>query len=414
MEGLIKAGMPAEPPPEATTADPRAAWIAVLPFDNLSGDPEQEYFTDGITEDVITGLSAYRSLRVIARTSSFRYRATELSIPEIAEELVVRFVLEGSVRRAGDRIRVAAQLIKAPDRHHVWADKYDFDLVDVFDVQDQIADSIVAAIDPAIRDAEREHSASARPENLQAWDHVQRGWFEHFRYKKDANQRARGHFRAALELDSLYAQARAGLSWTYSLDVWLFWSDDTEADLQAAYAEAKQAVTLDDRDAVCHEALSLVSYVMGRMEAVVQAADRAVHLNPSRAPAHMMAGAGRIHGGDPESGIPMMTRSLELSPHDPLGNWFYGARAVGHFLLENYDDAISDSEEAIKIRYGYLFGRVMRTASLVKRGRVEDAREEMQRILEIDPEFTSARLARYADTVRDSLIDALQAAGLEN
>ena len=144
-----------------------------------------------------------------------------------------------------------AQLIKAPDRHHVWADKYVFD---VFDVQDQIADSIMAAIDPAIRDAEREHSASARPENLQAWDHVQRGWFEHFRYKKDANQRARGHFRAALELDSLYAQARAELSWTYSLDVWLFWSDDTEADLQAAYAEAKQAVTLDDRDAVCHEA----------------------------------------------------------------------------------------------------------------------------------------------------------------
>ena len=414
MEGLIKAGMPAELPPEATAADPRAAWIAVLPFENLSGDPEQEYFADGITEDLITGLSAYRSLRVIARTSSFRYRATELTIPEIAEELGVRFVLEGSVRRAGDRIRVAAQLIKAPDRHHVWADKYDFDLVDVFDVQDQIADSIVAAIDPAIRDAEREHSASARPENLQAWDHVQRGWFEHFRYKKDANRRARGHFRAALELDSLYAQARAGLSWTYSLDVWLFWSDNAEADLQAAYAEAKQAVTLDDRDAVCHEALSLVSYVMRRMEAVVQAADRAVHLNPSRAPAHMMAGAGRIHGGDPKAGIPMVTRALELSPHDPLGNWFYGARAVGHFLLGNYDDAISDSEEAIKIRYGYLFGRVMRTASLVKRGRVEDAREEMQTILEIDPEFTSARLARYADTVRNSLIDALKAAGLEN
>ena len=414
MEGLIEAGMPADLPPEATAADPRAAWIAVLPFDNLSGDPEQEYFADGITEDVITGLSAYRSLRVIARTSSFRYRDTELSIPEIAEELGVRFVLEGSVRRAGGRSRVAAQLIKAPDRHHVWADKYDFDLVDVFDVQDQIADSIVAAIDPAIRDAEREHSASARPENLQAWDHVQRGWFEHFRYKKDANRRARGHFRAALELDSLYAQARAGLSWTYSLDVWLFWSDNAEADLQAAYAEAKQAVTLDDRDAVCHEALSLVSYVMGRMEAVVQAADRAVHLNPSRAPSHMMAGAGRIHGGDPEAGIPMVTRALELSPHDPLGNWFYGARAVGHFLLGNYDDAISDSEEAIKIRYGYLFGRVMRTASLVKRGRVEDAREEMQTILEIDPEFTSARLARYADAVRNSLIDALKAAGLEN
>lgn len=402
--------------PAVSTDHARVAWIAVLPFDNLGGDPDQDYFAAGIAEDVITGLAAFRSLRVIARTSSFRYKDSDKSIPEIAEELGVRFVLEGSVRRGGDRVRVSAQLIEAPNRHHIWAERYDADLTGIFEVQDQITQGIVVAIDPAIRTAETDRALRTRPDSLQAWDHVQRGWFEHFRYKKAANEEARRQFQKAIDLDPRYAQAHAGLSWAHALDVWVRWSDDEPRSQRIAYEEAQTAITLDPRDAICHLSLALASYTMGRLETLRKTADEALSLNPSLAAAHMMAAVGRVHGDDPEAGIHFLNQAIELSPRDPLIFFFYGARAIGHFVLRDHDRAIEDARTAFGIRYGYLMGRVILTSCLVELGQIGQAREELATIFEIAPGFTSDRLNLYAfDDPADKqrIIDALHVAGLE-
>jgi adenylate cyclase len=408
MEGLIKAGMPAG---DEESDDERAVWIAVLPFENMSGDPYQEYFADGITEDVITGLSAYRSLRVIARSSSFRYRDSALSIPQIAEELDVQFILEGSVRRAGNRVRVTAQLIEAPDRHHIWADRYDADIEDIFDAQDRITSSIVAAIDPAIR---ADHVSRPHPDDLKAWDHVQRGWYHIWKAKPEANRTAASHFREAIEIDPDYAEAHAGLGSCLAVRVWLLWSEDPEAELAQAERHAKQAIELDERDAMGHEAMSLTAYAQGRMEATVKEGDRAIHLNPSRAVAYMMAGAGRIHGGHPDAGIPLMTKAMEISPQDPFNTWFLGGRAIGHLLAGHHEDAVADAREAIKTRYGYLMGRVILTVALVQLGQEDEAKAELGILLEIDPDFSTEYLARYTltEAQREMFVSSLERAGL--
>lgn len=396
---------------EADALDQRAVWIAVLPFDNIGNNPDQDYFADGITEDVITGLSGYRSLRVTARSSSFRYRDSGLPVPQIAEELGVRFILEGSVRRAGNRVRVTAQLIEAPDRHHIWADRYDSDLDDVFDAQDRITSSIVAAIDPAIRS---DHVSRPHPGDLTTWDHVQHGLFEQGKAKPAAHREALRHFHRAIELDPGSAISHAGLSWSLGSAVWLRWSDDPAKDLELAEVHAKRAVELDDRDALGHQSLALVAYARGRMDLVVKETDRALRLSPSLATAYMLGSVGRSHGGDPEAGIPMMTKAIELSPQDPWITWFYGGRAIGHLLAGHYEDAVVDARKAVKTRYGYLMGRVILTVALVQLGRMDEANRELATLLEIDPGFQTDYLSRYTftDEQREMFESSLAAVGV--
>lgn len=395
----------------------RAAWIAVLPFENLSRDPEQEYFADGLTNDVITALSAFRSLRVIARTSTFQYKGSTENTIAIGDELGVRFVLEGSVRKSGDRIRVSAQLVDASLGTHVWADRYDVDLVDVFDAQDQITRAIVVAIDPAIRLAETQRVSRSRPESLSAWDHVQRGWFEYYQFKPDRNREARREFLTAIQHDSNYAQAHGGLSWTHALDVWLRWSDDEPASKQLAYDEARTAISLDPRDAITHVGLAMVGYTMGRLETVRKAADEARNLNPSLATAYLMSAVGRVHGYDPESGVQLLTQAIELSPRDPNTFFFFGARSIGHFVLRDLDNAMADATRSFGLRYGYLMGRAILTCCLVEKGRIDEAKEEVARILEIAPGFTPERLNLYAfedEGDKHRILDALIAAGMSS
>lgn len=409
------------PEPSLGSTDPsddqarRAAWIAVLPFDNMSGDPDQEYFSDGISEDIITGLSAWRSLRVVSRTSSFQYRNTDMSIAQIAKELGVQYVLEGSVRNAGGRVRVSAQLIEAATDHHVWADRYDGELSDIFDVQDQMTRNIVVAIDPAIRDAAAD-SARSQPDNLEAWDHVQRGLSFLLNYRKESNIEARRHFESAIELDPDYAQAHAGLSWTHSLDAWLNWVTEKSVPIERAYEEAKRAVESDSHDPVCHSVLAMANFVMRRMDATVRSAERAIELNPSLAVGYFLGGAAKIHSGDPEQGLEMADYAIALSPRDPALAWFIGVRANGQFALENYTEAMREARASIKLRHGYLFGRVVLTSSLAHLGDIESARSELDEILGLNPTFTTELLDPYNyddDSVRQRLIEGLRLAGLE-
>jgi len=410
------------PAPPSRPTDPgddrgrRAAWIAVLPFENMSGDPDQEYFSDGISEDIITGLSAWRSLRVVSRTSSFHYRGTDLSIGQIAEELGVQYVLEGSVRNAGGRVRVTAQLIEAATDHHVWADRYDGELEDIFNVQDQMTRNIVVAIDPAIRDAVAHKSARLQPDNLEAWDHVQRGWSLMQLFRKETNIEARRHFESAIGLDPNYAQAHAGLSWTHAVDAWLNWVTETSVPIERAYEGAKRAVESDSHDPVCHSVLALANYLMGRMDATLRSAERAIELNPSLATGYFLGGAAKIYGGDPEQGLEMTSYAIALSPRDPTLAWFVGLRAIGHFILENYTEATREARASIKLRHGYLFGRVVLTSSLAHLGDIESARSELDEILRINPAFSTDLLQAYTyhdESDRQRLIAGLRLAGLE-
>ena len=210
---LVRDGQETSPPAGGTAHERRrAAWIAVLPFENLSNDLEQDYFADGVSEDLITRLGAFRSLSVIARTTSFNYRDSGESLPRIATALGVGFVLTGSVRRSADRVRVSVQLIEAESQRQLWSSRYDTEIDDVFDAQDDITDSIVAAIDPAIRATAIQRSASLQPSSLDAWDHVQRGLAAYYQSKPDANVQAREHFQSAIDIDPGYALAHAALS----------------------------------------------------------------------------------------------------------------------------------------------------------------------------------------------------------
>jgi adenylate cyclase len=394
----------------------RAAWIAVLPFENLSGDPDQEYFADGITEEVINTLARFRYLTVIARSSSFTYRDSNASMDEIADELGVRFVLEGSVRRADNRVRVTARLIDANGLQHVWANRYDAELGDIFDVQDEISSSIAVAIDPAIRIAATEGMTGFRPENLDAWHNVQRGLREYFRFKPEANREATRHFEAALVLDNDYAAAHAGPSQAHALSVWLRWTDDPAGAVETAWTEARRAIELDALDERAHFSLALVAYVMGRLDVALEAAERAVELNPSFAVAYMIGGVAKAHGGDPEGGVAMLDRAIALSPHDPTASWFHGGRALSNFLAGNCADAITDARAAIKLRYGYLMARVLLTASLAELGELEQAGEELDALLSIEPDFDPTFYDAYTfsnEADRERLTAGLRAAGLQ-
>ena len=254
-------------------------------------------------------------------------------------------MLEGTVRRAGDQVRVTAQLIEAEDRHHIWADRYDGRIEDIFDVQERIAAAIAVAIDPAIRVTAAQLVQPNRPESLDAWDHVQRGFWELWQDKSDANLRSRSHFQAAADLDPEYAEAYAGISYTHSLDAWLRWASDPAASLGLAYASAKRAIALDARDAMAYLALGIADYGMGRLVAAVRAAERALELNPSLAEAHMIGGVGRAHGGDPEGGIRMLERAVALSPQAPMANWFHGGLATSWFMAGDRERAIVEARK---------------------------------------------------------------------
>ncbi|MFQ5967316.1 MAG: adenylate/guanylate cyclase domain-containing protein, partial [Acidimicrobiia bacterium] len=391
----------------------RAAWIAVLPFENMSDDPEQDYFAHGIAEDVITGLAAWSTLRVIARTSSFRYEGENLD--QIAEELSVRYVLEGSVRRAGERVRVTAQLIDATGGgHHVWAERYDADMVDIFEVQDQITRSIVVAIDPAIRLAETGPESRVETKSLDAWDHVQLGRSETYKFKPEANTEAIGHFNAALAIDPTYSVAWSELAFAHFVDAWFNFVDTGSDSINLAYEEARKALELDERDAMAHAVLAFVNLGLGRLDAMAASATRAIELNPSLAYGYLALGDAKLFGGDADEGVRIISEAIALSPHDPGAVFFYGARAIGHLLAHRYDEATDDARAAVNLKYGYVLGRVMLTSALAHMGELEDARRELEELLAIKPDFTLGLLDPYpmSDEDRKHISDGLYTAGL--
>jgi len=338
---VITSAQPTSPQLSTGPPLPDRPSIAVLPFQNMSGDPEQEYFADGIAEDVITLLSKLRALFVIARNSTFTYKGLAVDIKTVGRELGVRYVLEGSVRKAGNRVRVTGQLIEAATGGHLWAERYDRDLTDIFAVQDEITASVSAAIFPTMERSERERAARKPTDSLDAWESYYRGMWHFAKFEAEENERARSFFQRAINLDPQFAPAAAAFALTYLNEITLFRPDRREANLPLALDHSTRAVNIDATDATGHSALARCLWMSGRHAESLAQAQIAVHCDPNSAAAHGGLGGACLWGGFPREAIEPIQTAMRLSPFDPLTPLWRHFIARGHYWSGNYKEAIA-------------------------------------------------------------------------
>jgi adenylate cyclase len=399
----------------APAFDDRRA-IAVLPFANFSGDPEQEFFADGITEDIISMLAGWRAFPVIARNSTFTYKGKTVDIKKVGEELGVRYVLEGSVRKSGRRVRVTVQLIRADTNHHIMAERYDRDLTDLFELQDEIAHAIAGAIEPEILKFERERIAERPPSSEDAYELYQRGMFHHYRQNKQDNSEAQAYFRRALAIDAQYPQAMAALSIALCAAAYLSWSDNAERNYEESLELAQRAVALDPRYPNAHFALALISMWLGRNDRAAAEFKEAIKLNPSFAAAHSVLGAVLNFQGQSEEGVASVDNGIRLSPTDPrLFIWLSGL-AAAHYQLQHYSQAVEIGRRSWTLNNSYITGLTYVVAGLAQLGRVEDALAALADLKERDPKLAALRatVQLYQNQAGvDHLLDGLHKAGFE-
>ncbi len=400
---------------QAPLALPEKPSIAILPFDNMSGDPEQEFFADGMAEDIITGLSRFRSLFVIARNSSFGYKGKSPDVREVARELGVLYILEGSIRRAGARIRVSAQLIDGVTGNHLWAERYDRELEDIFTVQDEVTQAIIAAIAPEIGDVERERSQRKPPESLDAWDIYQRGLAAYHSSTEVGLTSAIEQFDKVNEIDPTFALAfamAAGARWRYALH---FEPDDRAEVLNQALEKAYTAITLDPRDAtgLCHA--GEVHSMLGQHEMAILKLEGAIALNPADAIARYFLGGVLRRAGRAEEAIPHIDHAMRLSPRDIWLTGMMTDRAFVLFDLERYEEAFDWAQRARLSPNPRTMTFAIFAAVLVKLGRLDEGRVAVNDLLAHAPglTYTKYRANLFGTSeVMERLAAALRKAGL--
>ncbi|HUU44760.1 MAG TPA: adenylate/guanylate cyclase domain-containing protein [Acidobacteriota bacterium] len=316
--------------------------IAILPFDNMSGDPEQEYFADGITEDIITELSKFRWLTVIARNSTFVYKGKAADIPQVARDLGVAYVLEGSVRKAGDRVRITAQLIEAPTNEHIWAERYDRQLQDIFDLQDEMTRTIVGMIEPELANRELERARKKPTENLNAWDLYQRGLWHRWRYTPVDIPQAHAYFDEAIALDPDFAAAFAYRSWTIYVEIMLNLVEDRAAAVAAGIKDARRAVELNDRDPLGFCAYGFILNADHDYVRATQQFRRSLQLNPSLAAAHygLSLSLAFTSADHDEEALRAARMAERLSPNDPMMWTFLNAQGMLLARADDYETAL--------------------------------------------------------------------------
>lgn len=358
--------------------------IAVLPFSNMSGDPEQEYFSDGISEDIITALSRLRWFLVIARNSSFVYKGQPVRMKQVGEELGVAYVLEGSVRKSGERVRITAQLNDVGSGSHLWAERYDRALSDVFTVQDEITEAIVSAIEPQLYQAENFRAQRKAPESFDAWDLVMRALSHYWRVTRADNMVAQALLEKAISLDPGYGQAAGVLATSYAFTAHMGWVDMVEA-MQRANAAAKAAIRADADDAWAHHALGNVHLVARRFDDSIAEFETALARNPSFAPAQAYYGLTLTYCGRWQEGTEAVRRALRLSPRDPLSAIYHGILGYARFVGQDYDGAIKESREALRQRGDFVGAHRVLTAAYGMAGRSEEARAARDALARAQP-----------------------------
>ncbi len=387
--------------------------LAVLPFTNLSSDPEQEYFSDGITEDLITDLSRLSGLFVIARHSTFTYKEKAVKVQEVSRELGVRYVLEGSVRKVGERVRITAQLIDAPTGHHLWAERYDRPLKDIFALQDEIVQKIVTTLRLQLSLWEHGHLVRKTTDNLKAYDSYLRGVEYFYRSTQEATAQARQMFEYALALDSQYAEAYAQLGWTYSMGWISQWSQDSQA-LEQAFALAQKAVALDASLSLAHRVLSCVSLWKKQHEQAIVAAERAVALAPNDAEGYMRLGEVLNFAGRPEEAIGWVEKAIRLNPRAFLYSFFLGH---AYYLTGRYEEAIAVLKGILTRNPDFLPTHIYLAAIYSELGRETEARAEVAEVLRRSPhhslEVLKHRLPYKDPAILERHIATLRKAGLK-
>ena len=368
--------------------------IAVLPFQNMSGDPEQEYFVDGLVEEIITGLSRSKAIFVIARNSSFTYKGRAVDVRQIGRELGVRYVLEGSVRKAGDRLRITGQLIEAENGVHLWADRFDGGLADIFDLQDQITAQVIGAIAPRVEQAEIER-ARRKTANLDAYDYYLRAWAAIYRFSSEGSQEALVLLEKAIALDPDFAIAYATAAVCYFIRRAFSWSTDPAHEAAEAERMARRAMELDSSDArvLTFYAQTLI-YNVGRLDEAVACLDQAIRADPNYANAWMWRGNTRSYLGDAERAIEDLQQALRLSPLDSTLWIAQTGMANAHFLRGRYEEALSWVSAALRQHPHSLSGLRVAIAANALAGHLDAARQLVDRYRELDP---TARLAKMRE-----------------
>jgi adenylate cyclase len=388
----------------------RSASIAILPFANLSGDPDQDYFADGITEDIITELSRFRPLFVIARNSTFAFKGTSTDVREIGRKLGVRYVVEGSMRRAGTRIRITAQLIDAAAGNHLWAERYDRELADIFDVQDELTRQIVSNVAPRLQIADHLSAKRQRPEDLRAYD-----YYLQAKSLLDAPvdfadlARGREYCSRALEIDPNYARAHAYLAASYIVGVTMMEVADPVEWEARALASAERAVALDDLDGLCHHVMGEAAFLNQQRERALRHIRRATTINPHDADILTLGSYVEISAGDSERGLRQIALAMELNPTNPP--WYHWLKGVDLALLGRFDEALIEYDQFGPPNPSIL---KLRAVALVQLGRLDEARAIVRALLEIMPNLTASMIAKLDASMPDVnvRVESLRRAGL--
>ncbi len=396
---------------------PEKPSIAVLPFDNMSNDPEQDFLADGLSEDLITALSKIRWFFVIARNSTFTYKGQAVDIKQVGEELGVRYVLEGSVRKAGNRVRVTVQLIEAASGNHVWAERFDRELADIFDLQDEIVMTIAGAIEPELSAAERQRAVAKQPENMDAWESYQHGVWHMWKYLPEELDKGFTYLQQATELDPNFALAHAYTSYTHYQRVVLGCSDDDIAELEMGLNAAERALKADDQEPVAHFAIGRIHMMQGRHDESIAALEAAIRINPSHAQAYHGLGMTFTLSGKLDEAKASCLQSERLSPRDPI-HW---ASTVVHglacILAKEYEEGVHWARVTKQNpRSTSYWPHAVLAAGLAQMDEMEEAKACMADAMNEKPDLSLDYIARVLPTKfpdgLDPYLEGLRKAGM--
>jgi adenylate cyclase len=389
--------------------------VAVLPFANMSADPDQEYFADGIAEDIITALSRFPSLFVIARNSSFTYKGRAVDVKQVGRELGVRYVLEGSLRKAGNRIRVTAQLIETTTGMHVWADRYDRDLADIFAVQDEITTAVTVAIAPAIADAELQRAMRKPPGSLDAWGAYQRGLWHLGQFNADHTALAERFFEQAIALDPAFAGGYSGLAAAQLQAANTFMQRDLPEALRSAEALARKAVALDGADAEALTCLGRVLLTRGDYDGARVAIEQAIGLNPNLAIAHGTLGGTLVFSGHPREGLVALEHAIRLDPRHPRAGVMLNQLVIGLYYAGDYEGAVAAARRVLRAYPDHPLVYRWLAAALGQLGRTDEARRALERAVALSPAsfdlYARRRVPWHREEDHRHMLDGLRKAG---
>ncbi len=408
--------MPTSPPGTEALPLPDKPSISVLPLTNMSGDPEQEYFSDGIAEDITTALSRFHELTVIARNTSFTFKGQAVNVREIARDLGVKYVLEGSVRRAGNRVRVSVQLIDATIDKHIWAERYDRDLDDIFAVQDEITESIVSAVAPETQHAEMVSAYRKDAMDLTSWERVMRARWHLDKFTREDTESAEALLTQAIESAPLMAQAHSTLAVCHVYKMLNAWCDDLVAEIVAAGEAGRRAVALDANDADALAVMGLAALMAREFDDCIDFLNRAVARNPNLANAYGFMATAYGCTGECERALTAYDKAVSLSPRDHTRLFWMSGKGIALYIDERYEETVENAQMMMRVDPSFGGSHRQLCAALAMLGRLEEAKQAMARLRDRMPDLTIAKVAKMIPIMNaadnERWLDGLRKAGL--